>query len=75
VVFVTVRDDDAAQLIALVAQIFPIGNDEVDAQHVVFGEHDAAIDQDDVLAVLEGRHVLADFAAPAERDDAQRRCA
>ncbi len=70
VIFVAVRDDDAAQLIALVAQVFPIGDDEVDPQHIVFGEHDAAVDQQDIRAVFKGRHVLADFAAAAQRNDA-----
>ena len=37
------------------------------------GNIEPAVDDDDVVAVLEDVHVLADLAHPAERDDAERR--
>ena len=68
-VFVAVRDDDADDAIALVAQIAPVGQDQVDAQHVVAWEHKAGVDDQDLIVNLEKRHVLADLAEAAERDD------
>ena len=38
---------------------------------VVVGEHDARVDEDHVVAVLDDGHVLADLVEPAERDDAK----
>ncbi len=46
---------------------------EVDAVHLLVGEHEPAVDDDDVVAVFEDVHVLADLPHPAERDDAERR--
>ena len=34
-------------------------------------EHQAGVDDDDAAVVLDDRHVLADLAQPAEREDAQ----
>ena len=42
---------------------------EVDAEHLVARELDAAVEHDDLAAVLDGGHVLADLAESAERDD------
>ena len=49
-----------------------VGNDDVDAEHLGVGEHDAAVDGDRRVVVLEDQAVEADLAEPAERDDAQR---
>ena len=68
-VFVAVGDDDAAQLFLALQQVADIGDDQVDAQHLFLGEHQAGIDDDDVVVVLDGHHVLADFAQAAEGDD------
>ena len=48
------------------------GHDEIDAVHLLVGEHEPAVDDDDLVAVLEDEHVLADLADAAERDDLQR---
>ena len=70
VILVAVRDDDARDLVRVVAQIGEVRQDQVDAQHVELGEHDARVDHQDLVLDLEEHHVLADFAQPAERDDA-----
>ena len=57
------------------AQVGHVRHDEVDAEHLLVGEHQAAVDDHDLVPVLEDVHVLADLADPAERDDAQRRAA
>ena len=60
---------------APLAQVRHVRHDEVDAEHLLVGEHQAAVDDHDLVPVLEDVHVLADLADPAERDDAQRRAA
>ena len=71
-VFVPVRNDDAAEPILLVFQIGDIGNYQVDAQHVVFGKHHTGVDEDDIVAVFKHHTVLGDFAQAAQGDDAKR---
>ena len=46
-----------------------VGEHEVDAEHVVARELDAAVEHDDLAAVLDGGHVLADLAEAPEGDD------
>ena len=62
VVFVAVGDDDAADLVLALLQVGDVRDDQVDPQHVLFGEHQAAVDDDDVVGVLDDHHVLADLA-------------
>ncbi len=45
VVFVAVGDDDAPQLVAVLEDVGDIGDDQVDAQHLLFGEHEAGVDE------------------------------
>ena len=72
VVLVGVGDEERPDLVAVLLEIADVGDDEVDAEHLLVGEHEAAVDDDDVVAVLEHVHVLADLPHPAERDDAER---
>jgi hypothetical protein len=65
-VFMPVGDDDAAQLGFMFKQVADIGYEKVDAEHLILGEHHAGIDNDDVVAVLDGHHVLADLTESAE---------
>ena len=71
VVLVGVGDEEGLDALALVPQVGDVGHHEVDAEHLLVGEHQAAVDDDDLVAELEDRHVLADLADAAERDDAQ----
>jgi hypothetical protein len=73
VILVGVRDEERADVGAVLLEVGDVGDDEVDAEHLLVGEHQAAVDDDDVVAVLEHVHVLADLPHPAERDDAERR--
>jgi hypothetical protein len=72
VVLVGMGDQERPDLVAVLLEIADVGDDEVDAEHLLVGEHEAAIDDDDVVAVLEHVHVLADLPHPAKRDDAER---
>ena len=72
VVLVGVGDEERLDVGAALLEVGDVGDDEVDAEHLLVGEHQSAVDDDDLVAVLEDVHVLADLAHPAERDDAER---
>ena len=74
VILVAVRHHDAAHVAGPLPQIAEVGDHHVDAPHVVLGEHDPRIDDQDVAAMLEEHHVLADFPQAAEGDEAQGGC-
>ena len=58
------------ELVAPVAQIAEVVDDDVDAVHLFIGEHQSAIDGDDVVLRLKEGHVAADFTASAKRNNA-----
>ena len=70
VVLVAVREDDRVDAAGRVAQVGEVGQDEVDARHLVAREREAAVDQDAALALLDDAQVVADLAQAPERDDA-----
>jgi hypothetical protein len=72
VVLVSVRDEERANTLATLLEVRDVGHDEVDAEHLLVREHEPAVDDHDVVAVLEHVHVLADLPHPAERDDPER---
>ena len=72
-VLVGMGDQERLDVGAALLEVGDVGDDEVDAEHLLVGEHEPAVDDDDVVAVLEDVHVLADLPHPAERDDAERR--
>ena len=65
VVFVAVREDDAAHMLAIFEQVRNVGDDDVDAQQLGFGEHQAGVDYDDVVAEADGHAVHTELAHPA----------
>ncbi len=67
-VFVAVSEDDGTDVSAILLEIGDVGNDEVDAEKLRFGEHHAGVDDEDVVAESQGHHVHAEFAETAERD-------
>ena len=73
VVLVAVRDDDRLDVARALAQVGEVGQHEVDPDHLGRREAQPDVDDDDAAVVLDDRHVLADLAEPAERQDAQRR--
>src|SRR5581483_634403 len=68
---VPVRDEDRAQVLPVVDDVAHVRDHQVDPEHVLGREHEPAVDGDDVVAVLEEHHVLADLAETAEGDHAQ----
>ena len=73
VVLVGVGDQERPDVGLALLEVGDVGNDEVDPEHLLVGEHQPAVDHDDVVAVLEHVHVLADLADAAERDDPEDR--
>src|ERR671910_775900 len=72
VLFDLVAEQAAGQGAGIDRHARELGEDEVDAEHLLVGEHESTVDDDDVVAILEDVHVLADLAHPAERDDTER---
>ena len=79
VVLVTVRGDNRDDPPGVLAQVREVREHEVDAVHVRVGEHQAAVDEQDLTvgtiarratAELDRHAVAADLAEPAEEDDA-----
>ena len=71
VILVSVGKQIRAHALAVVDQVGNVGNHQVDAQHILPGKDGAAVDHDDVVPVLKRRHVLADLADAAQRDNSQ----
>jgi len=69
VVFVTVREHDAAEALALGERVGEVRDDVVDSRQLVVGEHEAAVDGDDVIAAFDEHHVQPDLAETSERDE------
>ncbi len=75
VVLVAVRDDDRVDVRGALDQVGEVGQDEVDAVLLLRREAQTDVDHDDVVALLDDRHVLADLTEPAQRQDPDRCCA
>ncbi len=71
VVFVAVRDEQAAKLVLPFAQVGEVVDDDVDPEHLLVGKHQAAVDDDQIVVRLDAGHVAADLAAAAQWDNAQ----
>ena len=68
VVFVAVGKHDAAHMLAIFEEVRDVGDDDVHAQQFGFGEHQAGVDNNDVVAVADGHAVHTELAHPAERN-------
>ena len=71
VVLVRMRQHQRVDLVQPALERGEVRQDQVDAGLVVLGEQDAAVDDEQPAGVLEDRHVAADLAEAAERDQAQ----
>ena len=65
VVFVAVGEDDGADVLLVLDEVGDVGDDDVDAEELGLGEHEAGIDDDDVVFVAEGEAVHAELAESA----------
>lgn len=71
VVLVAVREDDALDVVETVPDRGEVRQDQVDSGLLFLGEENSAVDDEQAAAVLEDRHVAADFTEAAERGDAK----
>ena len=71
-ILVAMGDDDPQHLLAIRLQVRDVRDDVVDPRQLLIREHQAAVDHDDVVAVLDGIHVLADLPQAAQGDELQR---
>jgi hypothetical protein len=67
----SMSEDDSANVSAIFDEIRNVGNDNVDAQQFGFGEHQAGVDDDDVVTPANGHTVHPELAKTAERYDMQ----
>ncbi len=70
VVFVTVREQDRFDLVAVFGEVGDVGDDDVDAEKLFFGKHQAGIDDDDVVLPAEGHAVHTELAEATQRNHA-----
>ena len=61
-------EDDGANLVAILGEVADIGYNDVDTEEFLFGEHQAGIDDDDVVLPSQGEAVHAELAQPSQRD-------
>jgi hypothetical protein len=73
VVFVSVRENQADDVVQPIRDRVQAGQDEIDPRVVVIlGEQHAAVDQQQLARDLQNRHVAADVTQAAQRNDPQR---
>ena len=68
VVFMRVGQNDGAHHALVLFQVGDVGNDDIHAEQFLLGEHEARVNDDDVVAGAQGEHVHSELAQPAERD-------
>jgi hypothetical protein len=68
-VLVPVREDKRSYLFAILEQVADVWNDDVHTEQFGFGEHQPAINDDDVIAPADGHAIHAELAESAERYD------
>src|SRR5579875_1812287 len=62
VVLVTMSDENAAYVLLFITEITRIGNNKIDAKHLLIWKHHSGIDNDDVVTILYDHHILSDFS-------------
>ncbi len=61
--------EHAADAVLVLDEIRHVGDDKIDAVHILVREAQAAVDDDDILAVFQHGHILTDLIQAAKRDD------
>src|SRR5258705_894270 len=70
-VFVSVGENDGANVLPVLSKIGNVGDDDVDAEQFCFREHQAGIDDNNVVSPAHGHAVHTELAQPAERNYVQ----
>src|SRR5579885_877860 len=71
VVFVAMGEHDAAHALAVLGEVGDLGNHDVNAEQFGLWEHEAGVDDQDVVAPAQGHAVHAELAQAAQGDDLQ----
>jgi hypothetical protein len=71
VIFVAMREKDAANFVPVLGEVGNIGDDNIDAQQFGFGEHEAGVDDNNVICPTNRHAVHSELAESAERYDLQ----
>ena len=71
VVLVAVGEDDRPEAVAALGQVLEVGHDRVDARHLRAREHQARVDQEEMVLPLHDERVQAEFPQAAEGHQAQ----
>ena len=70
-VFVSVGDNDAADVLMLILEIsVEIRDDVINPEHIIFRKHDARVDNQNFMIILDDHHIFSDFSQAPEGDDA-----
>ncbi len=69
-VFVAVGQDQGADVAGAAVESRDVGEDQIDPEHVGLGEHQAAVDDEDFAAALQGHQVQADLPQPPQGEEA-----
>ena len=69
VILMGVGDHHAPDVLTTVRQPAPVGEDEVNTEHVLLGEHQTAVDQGDLATDFDGGAVAPDLAETTEKGD------
>ena len=72
VVFVPMSNQDCFDSVLDFEEVRDVGDDEVDAGHVLLGKQHACVDDHRVVPIFDDHHVLADLSEAAERNHSQR---
>src|SRR5271168_3870570 len=73
-VFVSMREKNAADILSIFKKVRNVGDDDVNAQQLSFGEHQTGVDYDDVIAETDGHAVHTELAHTAQRNYVQFSC-
>ena len=68
-ILMSVSDNYASDLLGICLEVGNVGDDDVDAVHILVREAEAAVYNDYICAEFDGSHVLADLTETAKRDD------
>ena len=67
----SVSDHETFHFAVILYQVGDIRNDKIDAQHIVLGESQTAVNYNDAVPILKCSHIHSDLLQPTERDNLQ----
>ena len=70
-VLVAVSNGNPAQFRQPVLDVADVWDDQVDSALPLLGEFATGVEQDEIVAIFDRQHALADFADSAKRNDAK----